>query len=185
MERIWHKFHPLYGSNLRVGFETTFPKTADLSNLNPLYSKSGLVYEKPNESVIRIYEPATNIIGSCEKDEMAQVFFESVSPKPLFQRLVFFKRPQKWMIAARHDEPSHFGFNSHNNRNRNGTYLALAYPGLSKIFSPVFIKIQNGGDFIYLGIWAWNEDKKTVVWARKIDKRSEDWIPKPLIRARP
>ena len=38
--KIWSKFHPLFGSDLKVGFEMTFSKgAAALDGLNPLYEK--------------------------------------------------------------------------------------------------------------------------------------------------
>jgi len=189
----WNKFHPLFGPDLKVGFETTFPKTADLSNLNPLYSKSGLVYEKPNESVIRIYEPATEIQGSCLDGEAAQVFFEPVpSNDSFFRRLVFARRVRHryrarkwqplWMVAARHDEPIPFGFDAL--YSVNGRYLSLAYPGLEEQFVPVYLKIQDRkGEFVYLEVWAWDErDNKVVVQGRRL---TESLVPDILILAEP
>lgn len=188
MGKIWHKFHPLFGSYLKVGFETTFPKGTAL-NLGSLYEKSGLIHDPPNEKVVRVYEPATKILGSCLDGDATQVFFEPVSPaNSLFRRLMFFrntdpKKPRHWMIAARFNETSHFGFDSWNTRNER--YLPLAYPseGVDGQFIPVYFKIQTeGGDFVYLEVWSWNEKSNVVIQARRV---SEKEAPEHLISARP
>jgi len=179
-ERIWNKFHALYGADLKVGFETTFPKEVVL-NLDPLYEKSGLIYNPLNKRTKRIYEPAVKVLGSCLNGWAAQVFFEPVSPtESLFRRLVFARKfehsTQKsrcWMVAARHGEVSHFGFDSWNSKDQK--YLSLAYPGVSGEFVPVFVKIQeqNNGrkeGVIYLEIWAWGEKSQVVVQGRRVDK---------------
>jgi len=184
-ERIWSKFHPLFGPDLKVGFETTFPKEVMLK-LDPLYEKSGLVHESSNEPVRRIYEPAYKILGSCLNSNTAQVFFEPVPAlDSLFRRLVFARRVKqkpRWMVAARHGELFHFGFDSFNARSER--YLSLAYTGLSEQFIPVYVKIQNGKEgFIFLEIWAWSEKNgKVVVQARKVEKKE---APVSLYSAKP
>lgn len=185
--RIWNKFHPLFGPDLKVGFATTFRKKVVLS-LNPLYERSGLIHKPHDESVKRVYEPAIKVLGSCKDGEVAQVFFKPVSPvESLFRRLVFFRKiysqkPCPWMVAARYGEVSHFGFDSWNSRNEK--YLSLAYPGINKQFIPVYVKIQDGKEgFIYLEIWAWDEDgKKIVVQGRRV---AENRVPKSLLLAKP
>ncbi len=188
-ERIWNKFHPLFGPDLKVGFETTFPKEAVL-NLDPLYEKSGLIHDSAKESVKRVYEPAIKVLESCLDGGAAQVFFEPVlSDGSLFRRLVFARKinhstqkPRPWMVAARHGEVSHFGFDSWNSRNEK--YLSLAYPGINEQFIPVYVKIQDGKEgFIYLEIWAWDEDgEKIVVQGRRV---AENRVPKSLLLAKP
>jgi len=193
-ERLWQKFHPLFGPDLKVGFETTFPNDVIL-NLDPLYEKSGLVYNPPNETTIRVYEPALQILGSCLDGEAAQVFFEPVSPMgSLFRRLVFTRkvdhptgRPRRWMVAARHGELFNFGFDSWNSGDQG--YLPLAYPGISEEFVPVYIKIQDGkeeekkGNFVYLEVWAWDEKGcKVVVQGRRVN---EEETPESLHSAMP
>ena len=191
MERIWNKFHPLFGPDLKVGFETTFPKATVLSLLDPLYEKSGLVHYSPKESVIRVYEPAVKVLGSCLDGHATQIFFEPVSSDgPLFRRLVFARKfehstqkPRRWMAAARHGEVSHFGFDSWNSKSQR--YLALAYPGLNEQFIPVYVKIQNRkeGSFVYLEVWAWvNKNDKVVVQGRRVN---EEETPKSLHSAMP
>ncbi len=191
MGKIWGKFHPLFKSNLKVGFETTFPKEAVVLNLDPLYEKSGLIYNSAKESVKRVYEPAVQILGSCLNGEAAQVFFEPVSlTGSLFRRLVFARKmkyssrkPRLWMVAARYGEVSCFGFDSWNSRSER--YLSLAYAGMEESFIPVYVKIQNGKeDFIYLEVWAWDEGegKNVVVQARRISKNE---TPELLRTAQP
>jgi len=188
--RVWNKFHSLFGPDLKVGFETTFPKEGAL--VDPLYEKSGLVHESSDEPIRRIYEPACEILGSCLEGEAAQVFFEPVSQAgSLFRRLVFARkmgksqRPRLWMVAARHGEPAHFGFDSWNSRNER--YLSLAFPGLNQEFIPVYFKIQTkGGDFVYLEVWAWGENKKggeeqVIVQARRVTEE----VPESLVLAKP
>jgi len=185
---IWNKFHALYGADLKVGFETTFPRTVVL-NLYPLYKKSGLIHNHDKEPIKRIYGPAVKILGDCRNGEAAQVFFEPVSQAGLlFRRLVFARKiehftqkPRRWMVAARHGEPIHFGFDSWNSRNER--YLPLAYPGKSSQFVPVYFKIQTeGGDFVFLEIWAWDDSGKVVVQGRRV---SEKEAPESLISASP
>lgn len=189
MGKFWNKFHPLFGADLKVGLETTFRKEVFL-DLDPLYEKSGLVHEQPDEIVKRVYEPAVAVRGSCVDGDAAQVFFELALPDgAMFKRLVLVRKidhhsgkPRRWMIAARHDELLHFGFDSFNSRSER--YLYLAYPGLEENFIPVYVKIQekggkggNGG-FIYLEVWAWDEDDNVVVQARRV---SEQDVPKSLL----
>ena len=187
-ERIWNKFHPLFGPDLKVGFETTFPRTVNLDGIEQFYVKSGLVHDPPDEPIIRIYEPATEILGSCKDGEAAQVFFEPISlNSSLFRRLVFArkvdhrtKKPRHWMVVARHGELFHFGFDSHNSRSEK--YLSLAYMGLEESFIPVYVKIQEkGGEggFVYLEVWAWDEKGgRVAVQARRVSKEE---VPQSLI----
>lgn len=170
-EKIWTKFHALFGSDLKVGFETTFPKSADL-NLDPLYGKSGLVHEPPNETIKRVYEPAVKIFGSCLDGDAAQVLFEpALSESSLFRRLVFTRKidhstgkVRRQIVAARRGEIATFGFDSWNSKNQR--YLSLAYPGLSKQFIPVYFKVQDGENFVYLEMWAFDEGRGRHVTAQ-------------------
>ncbi|MCX6813344.1 MAG: hypothetical protein NTV77_02610 [Candidatus Azambacteria bacterium] len=187
MERVWNKFHTLFGPDLKVGFETTFTKEVVL-NLNMLYWKSGLIHNSPSETVKRVYEPAVKVLGSCKDGEAVQVFFEPVSPvEALFRRLVFFRKaypqkPRPWVVAARHGEVEHFGFDSWNSKDQK--YLSLAYPGVSGEFAPVYVKIQDGKEdgFVYLEVWAWSEDGKVVVQGRRVGKSE---TPESLHLAQP
>ena len=175
MGKRWNKFHPLFGPDLKVGFETTFPKAAFL-DLDPLYEKSGLIHDPPNETFKRIYEPAIEILGSCKDGDAAQVFFEpALLDGVLFKRLVFTRKinhrsgkPRRWMAAARHGELFNFGFDSWNSREER--YLSLAYPGLNEQFIPVYVKIQDGkeGSFLYLEVWSWDDNNQVVVQARRV-----------------
>ena len=185
MRRTWNKFHPLFGPDLKVGFETTFPKAASL-DLDPLYEKNGLIHNPLNEPVKRIYEPATEILGSCKDGDAAQVFFEpALLDGALFKRLVLARKidrhgkPRRWMIVARHDELFHFGFDSWNSKDQR--YLSLACPGMSEEFVPVYVKIQNGkeGSFVYLEVWSWDEGNQVVVQARRV---SEQEVPESLTK---
>lgn len=186
-ERIWQKFHPVFGPDLKVGFETTFPKGAAL-DLDPLYEKSDLIHKPPNEKTMRVYEPA-RVFCSCLDGRQAQVLFVPVSQKgALFRRLVFARKiesatqePRRWMVAARHGEAVHFGFDSWNSKNQR--YLALAYPGPDDEFMPTFVKIQNvGGEFIYLEFWVDDDEMQVLFTARRAN---EDAVPKHLLQAMP
>ena len=184
-ERIWNKFHALFGPDLKVGFETTFPKEVVLS-LDPLYWESGLVHNPLSEPIKRVYEPAVKILGDCRNGEAVQVFFEPVLPADsLFRRLVFARKvshhtqkPRHWTVAARHGEFTHFGFDSWNSRNER--YLSLAYTGLSEQFVPVYVKIQDNEGFVYLEMWAWDDELQVLVQARRV---SESEAPESLKRA--
>ena len=181
-EKTWNKFHPVFGPDLKVGFETTFPRNA-ASDLGPLYKKSGLIHDPENRPVKRVYEPATKIVGSCVDGDIAQVFFEPVSQVgSLFRCLVFARKieaqgPRRWMVAARHGEIVHFGFDSWNSKDQR--YLALAYPGKSADgqFMPVYFKIQNGKEggkeknFVYLEVWCLDDEVQALVVARRIDEK--------------
>ncbi|MFH1284530.1 MAG: hypothetical protein ABIH78_03000 [Candidatus Peregrinibacteria bacterium] len=90
------------------------------------------------------------------------------------------------MVAARHGEVSHFGFDSWNSRS--DRYLPLAYPGLSSEFVLAYFKIQEKGgekgeEFMYLEVWAWDDDDdgKVVVQGRRV---SEKEAPESLISAK-
>lgn len=191
MDKIWNKFHALFGADLKVGFETTFPKATVLDLLDPRYGRSELVHYSQKEPVIRVYEPAIKVVGSCLDGDAAQVFFKPVSSDgPLFQRLVFARKfehfaqkPRRWMTAARFGEVAPFGFDSWNSKSQR--YLTLAYPGLNEQFVPVYIKIQEkGGDgsFVYLEVWAWDEDGKVVVQGRHV---AENGVPDLLRSVKP
>ena len=185
-EKIWHKFHPLFGPDLKVGFETTFPQTTVLG-LGPLYKKNNLIYGSPIGPIPikRVYEPATKIVGSCVDGDVALVFFEPVSQTgSLFRRLVFARKveaqgPRYWMVAARHGEVSHFGFDSWNSKDQR--YLALGY-GIDEQFIPVFFKLQRKEESVYLKVWAFDDGAQVVVTSKKINEKD---APEHLHSAKP
>ncbi|MBI4919855.1 hypothetical protein HY838_01000 [Candidatus Azambacteria bacterium] len=191
MEKIWNKFHPLFGSDLKVGLEFTYPRDAVL-DLNPLYKKSGLIHKSPKESVARVCEPAIKTVGCCKTGRAAKVFFESPlhDKESLFRRLVFSRKsdsdnkPRLWMVFARHGEACHFGFDSWNSRS--DRYLTLAFPGtgLDDQFIPAYVKIQAGKEeeFVYLELWAWSDSSRIVIQGRRV---SICEAPQMLIGARP
>ncbi|MEK7195382.1 MAG: hypothetical protein AAB655_01665, partial [Patescibacteria group bacterium] len=176
------KFHPIFGPDLKVGFETTFPKGAEPKDLDPLYGRNGLIHDPPSETVVRIYEPA-RVTGSCLDGEMAQILFVPVSQKgSVFRRLVFARKigddghPRRWMIVARHGEIATFGFDSWNSKNQR--YLALAYPGEGSEFVPTYIKIQDvNGGFVYLELGAYDDEVQVLFTARRVN---ENAVPKLL-----
>ncbi len=186
MDKKYHKFYPIFGHYLKVGFETTFPKEAPLFNLDPSYGKNGLIHDSPEEKVKRVYEPAFDIVGSCEHDKVAQVSFKPInSAEAKFRRLIFTRKrkenkPWCWMLAARHGEFDHFGFDSWNSRDER--YLPLAYPGTAKYFIPTYFKIQHNGEFVYVEIMAWGvgdeeESGKVVIQGKRVAKNK---VPKTL-----
>ena len=183
-ERVWQKFHPIFGPDLKVGFETTFPRGAVLE-LDSLYEKSGLIHKPSNETTMRIYEPA-RVFCSCRDGRMAQVLFVPVSQKgELFRRLVFARKiekgqPRRWTVFARHGEVAPFGFDSWNSKNQR--YLALAYPGEDDEFVPTFVKIQDidCGGFVYLELWAYDDEVQILFTARRVN---EDAVPEHLLLA--
>src|SRR3990167_6014202 len=75
--KIWSKFHPLFGPDLKVGFETTFPAVTVLDLLDPRYEKNGLIHYQPKKPIVRVCEPATKIVGSCVDGEIATFGFDS------------------------------------------------------------------------------------------------------------
>lgn len=186
-ERIWNKFHPIFGPDLKVGFETTFPKGAVL-DLDPLYRRSGLVHEPPKEKVVRIYDPARVMGSCCDGGKKAQILFVPVSRKgALFRRLVFARkigddrRPFVWLTFGRHAEVTPFGFDSWNSRDQR--YLALAYPGADGEFAPTFVKIQDvNRGFVYLKLGAYDDEVQVLFSADRVD---ENIVPKHLRLAPP
>lgn len=182
-ERVWQKFHPVFGPDLKVGFETTFPRGAVLE-LDPLYENSGLIHKPPNETTMRIYEPA-RVIGSCCDGRAVDVLFVPVSQKgSIFRRLMFARKmiygqARRWMVVARHGEIATFGFDSWNSKNQR--YLSLAYPDQEE-FTPTFVKIQNIGigGFVYLELWAYDDEVQTLFTARRVN---EDAVPEHLLLA--
>ena len=173
-ERIWQKFHQIFGSDLKVGFETTFPKGAEPKDLDPLYRKSGLIHDPPSETIARVYEPA-RVTGSCCDGTDMNILFVPVPQKgSIFRRLVFARKivddghPRRWMTVARHGEVSTFGFDSWNSKNQR--YLALAYPGVDGFFAPTYIKIQNvDGSFVYLKIGAYDDEVQVLFTASRVN----------------
>ena len=189
--KIWSKFHPLFGPDLKVGFETTFPAVTVLDLLDPRYEKNGLIHYQPKKPIVRVCEPATKIVGSCVDGQIAQVFFEPAPQKEsLYRRLVFARKidhssqkPRLWVVAARHGEIATFGFDSWNSKDHR--YLALAYPGESVDgqFMPVFFKIQRKeGGFVYLEVWGMDDEVQFLVTARRIE---ESAAPEQLRTAMP
>ena len=182
-ERIWQKFHPIFGPDLKVGFETTFPKGAVPVDLDPLYRRSGLVHDPPSETIVRICEPARITGSCCDGGEKAQVLFVPVPQRgAIFRRLVFARKigedghPRKWMIVARHGEIATFGFDSWNSKNQR--YLALAYPGEGSEFVPTYIKIQDvNGGFVYLELGAYDDEVQVLFTACRVN---EGKVPKLL-----
>jgi len=192
MEKMfWNKFHPLFGADLKVGFETSFMRDHGL-NLDPRYRECGLIHDPKGEPVKKICEPAVKIVGSClDGGEITQVFFEPVPQKEsLYRRLVFARKidhssqkPRLWVVAARHGEIATFGFDSWNSKDHR--YLALAYPGESVDgqFMPVFFKIQRKeGGFVYLEVWGMDDEVQFLVTARRIE---ESAAPEQLRTAMP
>ncbi len=186
-ERVWTKFHSIFGPDLKVGFETTFPKGAEPKDLDPLYKKSGLIHNPPNERVMRVYEPA-RVMGSCCDGRAADILFVPVSRKgAIFRRLMFARkiegdgRARRWMVAGRHGEAVPFGFDFWNSMSQR--YLALAYPDQEE-FTPTFVKIQNvgTGGFVYLELWAWDDEVQLIITARRVN---EDTVPEHLLLAAP
>ena len=193
-EKTWSKFHPLFGSDLKVGFETTFPRDAvlGLDSLDSLYARNNLVYDPGSGPIKRIYEPVTKIVGSCVDGDVALVFFEPVSQTgSLFRRLVFARKveaqgPRYWMVAARHGEVSHFGFDSWNSKDQR--YLALGY-GIDEQFIPTFFKVygneeskEDGKASTYLKVWAFDDGPQIVVTSKKINEKD---APEHLRSAKP
>lgn len=180
-KKIWDKFHPLFGPDLKVGFETTFPRETAVI-LDSWYAQNGLIHNNPKETVKRISEPAVGVWGSCLDGITAQVRFRPISDKgALFRKLVFARKidnhsraPRRWMVAARHGEVSSFGFDSWNSKSQR--YLSLAYTGPLEQFVPVYFKIRvrNEGKksveekFIYLQILAVDDEETVLVQARRI-----------------
>lgn len=182
MVKFWGKFHPLFESDLKVGFETTFPR-GGVKDIDPSYKINGLIHDSAKEPVVRIYEPAVAIIGSCKSSAVAHIYFEPISSdKAKYRRLVFTrnvsrrtKKPWNRIVAARHGEIEHFGFDSWNSKDER--YLSLAYPGNS--FIPVYFKIQGNG-FAYVEVYAWEKDGKVIIQGRRIVEES---APKVLLSA--
>lgn len=181
-ERVWNKFHPVFGPDLKVGFETTFPRGAVL-DLDPLYEKNELIHKSLNEPLIRVYEPA-RVMGSCCDGRMANVLFVPVPQKgALFRRLVFARKidrvtrqARRWMIVARHGEITTFGFDSWNSKNQR--YLALAYPGEGGEFVPTYMKIKDvNGGFVYLELGAYDDEVQVLFTAIRVEERK---VPKLL-----
>ena len=196
-ERVWQKFHPIFGPDLKVGFETTFPKGTALNDLDPLYEKSELIHKPSNETTVRVYEPA-RVFCSCFDGRQAQVLFVPVPQKgALFRRLVFARKiekgqPRRWMVVARHEEAVPFGFDSWNSKNQR--YLALAYPG-DEEFTLTYVKAQVfeeekeegfirdvSGEFVYLELWVDDDEVQVLFSARRVN---EDAVPKHLLQAMP
>lgn len=195
MSRSWDKFHPLFGPDLKVAFETTFERGA-VPELDPEYRTNNLVHDNPKEPIVRVYEPAVEVLGSCRDGEAAQVIFVPLaSGTARYRRLVYTRKfeweneaPRRWAVAARHGEGYHFGFDSWNS-NHGNKYLPLAYIGIlhPECFVPVYLKIEDGESFAYLESWAWNEAaedgrERVVVQARRV---SEEEAPSPLRDAKP
>ncbi len=185
-ERVWNKFHPIFGPDLKVGFETTFQRGAEPKDLDPLYRKSGLIHDPPSETVVRICEPARITGSCCDGDKKAQILFVPVSQKGfLFRRLVFARKiegsgqARRWMVVARHGEIATFGFDSWNSKSQH--YLELAYPGEGGEFAPTFIKIRDAdGSFVYLELGAWDDEVQVLFSAERVD---EKMAPKLLLSA--
>ena len=186
--RAWNKFHPVFGPDLKVGFETTFPREAEPKDLDPLYRITGLIHDSPSETTVRIYEPA-RVFGSCRDGREAQVLFVPAAQKEsLFRRLVFARKigddrqPRLWMAAARHEEAVPFGFDALNSKSPR--YLVLAYPGTEDgEFTPAYVKIRTSdGQFIYLELWADDDEVQILITARHVN---EDEAPEHLLLATP
>lgn len=192
-EKIWNKFHPLFGADLKVGIETTLSRSSIVS-LEGFYATKGMLHQPGNEPIKRLYEPATEIVGSCFDGETAQVSFNLKPLRHLYRRLVFARKidhetqkPRLWMLAARHAEIATFGFDSWNSKDQR--YLSLAYPGKNPDgqFTPVYFKIQNGKEekeksFIYLEVWGLDDEVTFIVTARRIDEHD---APAHLRSAKP
>lgn len=157
----WAKFHPVFGPDLKVALESTFPRdfgpkyNFDVRSVSQSFDVpfpplvrliEQLVHANPSETIRRVYHPA--VTETTEK-RTGVTFVPWILPEgEAFKRLVFRRkeRDRKYrfsMFCARFDEHFAFGFSSINSTNQG--YVSLAYPGKNPEFKPVFVKIWERG----------------------------------------
>jgi len=184
----WQKFPgQIYGLDLKVALESTFPKEL-LAQLTPslIQPKSlpqGMNFE--NEYVIRYYHPAI----SKELDKGREILFMPRFTKEgeLFRRLVFRRKMipdfpnegRMQMMLARFGEDKPFGFSCWEEGDKgNAAYVSLAFPGKSGDFVPVYARIEEYPTPVFLKIEAEETTEGVLVCSRAI---SPEEVPPHLL----
>lgn len=189
----WEKFPgEIYGPDLKVALESTFPIEI-VPQLNPHVIPPKLLpkgMDFGDEYRCRYYNPAIirhSEIGS-EIEIGSKVLFVPRFTKDgeLFRRIVFRRKMlpgfpnegRKQMMLARFGEKEPFGFSCWKEGDR-GTagYVSLAFPGKSETFIPVFLRIDEYTDPVFLKIEAREFKNGVLVLSYSVDR---DEIPEHL-----
>lgn len=189
----WEKFPgEIYGPDLKVALESTFPREiAPQSNpcvIPPKSLPKGMDFE--DEHRCRYYNPAIpdRPKSVYEMKTGSKILFVPRFTKDgeLFRRIVFRRKMlpgfpnegRKQMMLARFGEKEPFGFSCWKEGDR-GTarYVSLAFPGKSETFIPVFLRIDEYPNPVFLKIEAREVENGVLVLSRDA---SRDEIPEHL-----
>lgn len=190
----WEKFPgEIYGPDLKVALESTFLKEIVPQPNNYVVPRKLLPKEMDfeDEHRCRYYHPAIIIhpeTGSEEVETGYKILFVSRFTKDgeLFRRIVFRRKMlpgfpdegRKQMMLARFGEEEPFGFSWWEKGDR-GTagYVSLAFPGKSGEFIPVFLRIDEYPESIFIKIEVKEVENGVLVLSRAA---SRDEIPEHL-----
>ena len=138
------------GYGLSVALQSNVTQGADLTD----YLKKGFGLEDVvyNKGKGQIFHRAEEIERSNSDPSRKIIFSVATNGKESKRKLVFFSKT--YSIAARFGEEKPFGFDrtrpGPNYRGRD--YLLLDFPGITGIFSPVFVKIKPRGKKTFLHV---------------------------------
>lgn len=177
----WSKFPAeLYGADLKVALESTFPKgLMPIPNPQATAPKSipaDMTYESQN--ITRYYHPAFG--GDSEIIFVPRLTRDG----ELFRRLMFRRKMSREnphegrmeMRMARFGEEKPFGFSCWKQGDPGSPgYVALAYPGMTPKFVPVYVRIESFPLPAFLKIEA--EDVDAGVCVRVTNVTSEEVPP--------
>lgn len=183
----WEKFPgEIYGPDLKVALESTFLKEIvpqpNPYTVPPKSLPKEMDFE--DEYRCRYYHPA--IIRQPETGSEILFISRFTQDGELFRRIVFRRKMlpgfpdegRKQMMLARFGEKEPFGFSWWEKGDR-GTagYVSLAFPGKSVEFIPVFVRIDEYPDPVFLKIEVKEVENGVLVLSRAA---SRDEIPEHL-----
>ena len=192
------KFHRLYGRDLAVALEATFPGDVKIKMLRKFkFPVPALIYPAPEircqkEQVRRVYCPAVAEGDMAEQTEGSIIFLPWVDESEvLFHRLVLRLRPGgseggknkkfRWLKFGRFGEDSAFGFNT----TTDGTpFINLDFLSQrAEEFVPLYAKVHDGGSgFVCFKISAETCEEAVTLNVRRV---TEAEIPPHLAETKP
>ncbi|MFH1672438.1 MAG: hypothetical protein ABIF87_03300 [Pseudomonadota bacterium] len=135
------KFHPLFGSDIRVALEATFASDATFDFVNGAYF-SELIHQSPKH--FRIYYPAI-VGGDMARDQEGRITFVPWidESEAQYHRLCFWAQPvttkKFFALFGRFGETNGFGFNDPRK-----PYLHLDFFGKRQDqFIPLYVRVRN------------------------------------------
>lgn len=185
------KFHPVFGSDLRVALEVTLPPDERVTPAEGWLYQPDLVHYARVKSdpyspvfAVRVYYPAV-VEGDIQKgDREVTIQFVpwAYETNAQYHRLCFWAQPAKgkwfWMRLARFGEEKSFGFNP------DKPYINIDFLSKRSEFIPVFVKARDREtmDIVYFVIEAQASEDEVKLIIRRVE---ENEAPPHLVSENP